>query len=76
MKRCSRCHARMVIKDDERIVCMACGEVFSDEVDTLTKMLSNASLEEPNRHHGRRAKIDIKAVTARVLAAVRAEAGR
>ncbi len=77
MMRCLHCRGRGVYSDGGRLVCLMCAYVAADPEPTMAeKILSNMSPEEFAGQRGRRALIDIEAVKARVLAAVRAEAAR
>ncbi len=80
--RCPRCGAGTLHGSADGLTsCLMCGEVISDEPCTLTKILSNSTPETAGEHDRthfvhRLAPIEAPAeVKARVLAAIRREAG-
>ncbi|HVQ45132.1 MAG TPA: hypothetical protein VMT30_09335 [Candidatus Saccharimonadia bacterium] len=80
MTRCPRCQSNAIHSENNFASCLMCGETIRDEPDMLTKLLSNTAPETGDVHThfvNRLAPIEAPAaVTARVLAAVRAEAAR
>lgn len=77
---CPRCSMRGIHTTDGLTSCLYCGEVIRDEPTLAQRMISNATPEiDPTRNHhwgARLAPIEAPPeVTARVLAAIRREAG-
>jgi hypothetical protein len=76
MKVCPRCiGGRVLLDEGGRQVCLACGWSIEPEPTLLEKMISNAT-PEAQPGVGRRATPLPADLAARVLAAVRKEAGR
>lgn len=81
MRKCQRafCGGSILLGTDNRRVCLLCGLcVQEDESTVLENLLSNMTPEADSIPHGRgrRANVDVAAITERVMARIRIEAGR